>query len=89
LESETSVQFKSPVGCDACRGGGYQGRCGIFEVLVVDDKIQEMISNRMPAQQIAGAARTVGGMRTLKQDAAQKVKAGITTPEEALSTVSM
>ena len=89
LESDDSVQFKKPVGCDACRHGGYQGRCGIFEVLVVESQIQEMIASGAPAQKITEFARLQEGMRSLKEDAAQKIKAGITTPEEAMSTVSI
>jgi type IV pilus assembly protein PilB len=89
LTSEPSVEFRQAVGCDSCRHSGYQGRCGIFEVLVVDEFIQEMIANRDPAQRIAEVARKQGGMKTLKEDAAQKVKLGVTTPEDAMSTVMM
>ncbi len=87
LESAPDVEFRQAVGCDACRRSGYQGRCGIFEVLVVDETIEEMIASRVPAQQIAAVAHEQGGMKTLKEDAAQKLKLGITTPEEAMSTV--
>ena len=87
LSSERDIQFRKAVGCDACRHSGYQGRCGIFEVLVVDDVIQEMIASNASAQQIGQVAREQGGMKILKEDAAQKLRSGITTPEEAMSTV--
>jgi type IV pilus assembly protein PilB len=87
LAAERDIKFRKAVGCDACRQSGYQGRCGIFEVLVVDDVIQEMIASNASAQQIGQVAREQGGMKILKEDAAQKLRSGITTPEEAMSTV--
>ena len=87
LESETDVQFRRAVGCDVCRHGGYQGRCGIFEVLVVDAEVQAMIASNQSSEQIVAFAREQGGMKILKEDAAQKVRLGLTTPEEAMSTV--
>ena len=66
---------------------GYKGRTGIFEVLVNDEPVQEMILKRMSAQEITRAAVVAGRLRTLKDDAAVKVLQGITTLEEAASAV--
>jgi len=66
---------------------GYKGRTGIFEVLVNDEMIQEMIVKRHSAQEITRAAVAAGKLRTLKDDAAGKVLQGITTIEEAISAV--
>jgi type IV pilus assembly protein PilB len=87
LASSRGVSFQKAVGCDACRHSGYHGRCGIFEVLVVSEKIQQMIAANRTIHEIAKVARDEGGMTSLREDAAQKLKSGITTPEEAMSTV--
>ena len=70
-----------------CMQTGFRGRTGIFEVLVIDEMVQEMILKKKSAQEIAGAARKAGKLRTLKQDAASKALRGITTLEEAAHAV--
>ncbi len=74
-------------GCQQCMQTGFSGRTGIFEVLVNDESIQEMILEKAPAQEITRQAVSSGRMRTLKQDAADKVARGVTTLEEAQATV--
>ncbi len=71
------------VGCDECHQLGYQGRLGIYELLVVDESIRPLILDRAPATTISKTA-IAGGMRTLRTDGWEKVKAGITTIEEVL-----
>lgn len=71
------------VGCDECHQLGYQGRLGIYELLLVDEKIRPLILDRAPSTTIARAA-LANGMRTLRHDGWVKVKAGITTIEEVL-----
>jgi len=66
---------------------GYKGRTGIFEVLQIDEEIQEMILKGKSAQEITRQAKEAGKLRTLKDDAADRVVRGITTLEEAVSTV--
>jgi len=68
---------------------GYKGRTGIFEVLQIDDVIQDMILKGKTAQEIISGAKTAGKLRTLKDDAVDKVVRGITTLEEAASTVML
>ncbi len=87
LSEGDDVQFQRAVGCDACRHTGYAGRCGIFEVLPVDEGIQSMIASGASAQQVAREARERCGMHILKEDVARKLLAGVTTPEEAMATV--
>ncbi len=70
-------------GCQQCRGTGYLGRCGIFEIFAMSDKIRKQISGGSAEMEIRQTAREEG-MTTLKEDAWCKVKSGITTPEEAL-----
>jgi type IV pilus assembly protein PilB len=66
---------------------GYKGRTGVYEILIIDEMVQDMILNRNSAQEIARAARKAGSLKTLKDDAAKKVLQGITTLEEAASAV--
>ncbi len=81
-EIETA-RFWHGAGCDECRQQGYQGRKGIYELLLVSENLRPMIMNRAPATTIAQRA-IEAGMRTLRTDGWNKVKAGITTIEEVL-----
>jgi len=87
LEAVEKANFQRGRGCYQCLNTGYKGRTGIFEVLVNDEAIQEMILRRRSAQDITRAAVAAGKLRTLKEDAASKVLQGITTLEEAASAV--
>ncbi len=87
LEAVETANFQRGKGCYQCLNTGYKGRTGIFEVLVNDEDIQEMILQRRSAQDITRAAVAQGKLRTLKDDAAGKVLQGITTLEEAASAV--
>ena len=87
LQDAPNANFQKGRGCSQCLMTGYKGRTGIFEVLVNDEMIQEMILKRLPSQEIARAAISAKRLRTLKEDAAQKVLLGITTLEEAASAV--
>jgi general secretion pathway protein E len=70
-------------GCGDCRGSGYVGRTGIFELLVMDNDIRQMITARNDAQLIKERAVSKG-MRTLFTDGLRKVTKGETTLEEVL-----
>lgn len=70
-------------GCEACRFSGYKGRTGIFEMLEVSDEIREMILKKLPAHRIKEKAVS-SGMKVLKEAGLEKVKEGLTTPEEVL-----
>ena len=70
-------------GCEECRQQGYQGRKGIYELLLVNEALRPLIMNRAPASTIA-ACSMESGMRTLRTDGWNKVKAGSTTIEEVL-----
>jgi type IV pilus assembly protein PilB len=87
LDKAENANFQRGKGCYQCMNSGYKGRTGIFEVLVNDEVIQEMILKRKSAQDITRAAMAEGKLRTLKDDAAGKVLQGITTLEEAASAV--
>jgi type IV pilus assembly protein PilB len=74
-------------GCFQCKDSGYRGRTGIFETLVVDEEVQDMIMARRSAQEITRAMYAAGRLRTLKENALEKVKEGITSMQEATSAV--
>lgn len=70
-------------GCPRCGGTGYMGRTAIFEVFPMLDELQEMITAGKSKQEIYRRARELG-IRTMTDDAAKKIRAGITTAEEAI-----
>ena len=70
-------------GCEQCARTGYKGRTGIYELLKMDDDIRAAIIARHSAATIHRIA-VEKGMRTLREDALDKVKAGLTTIEEVL-----
>jgi general secretion pathway protein E len=72
-----------PQGCRACEGVGYRGRFGIYEVLVVSDRIREMISARAPVADIQAQA-IAEGMTSLFEDGLRKVSQGATSMAEVL-----
>ena len=73
-------------GCRECRQTGYFGRCGIFEIFAVSDKLQSLISAGASEAELRAAAQAEG-MTTLRQDAWRKVAAGVTTLGEAVRIV--
>jgi len=83
-----TAKFWHGAGCDECRGQGYQGRKGIYELLVVNESIRPLVMNRAPATTIAQLA-IQNGMRTLRVDGWNKVKQGTTTIEEVLRVTQM
>ena len=75
--------FYRGAGCDNCRGTGYRGRIGIFELLEVRDSIRELIQNRANAAHIRRAANELG-MKMLRDDGLDKARAGLTTIDEVV-----
>ena len=71
-------------GCDACKGRGYKGRAGIFEIFVIDDEVRHMINNKATTVELRKRAREMG-MRTLREDGIRKVLGGMTTADEVIS----
>ena len=82
------ARFAKGRGCDRCRGTGYRGRAGIFEIFTVDDEIRHLINENAPVSRIRQRARDLG-MRTLREDGIRKVVAGLTTPEEVIAITMM
>jgi len=72
-----------PKGCDRCRNVGYTGRIGIYELLVPDDQMRQLIGQGAPTTDLRDLAKK-SGIKTLRADGIDKVKAGITTLDEIL-----
>jgi len=75
--------YRKGRGCPACRGSGYRGRTGVYELLVLDDALRAEVAERQSSGQLRQRA-IASGMRTLRDDACRLVAAGVTTPEEVL-----
>jgi general secretion pathway protein E/type IV pilus assembly protein PilB len=74
------------VGCRECRGTGYRGRVGIYELLTASEATRELVMTRASSGRIAEAALRSGDLALLRADAFEKVRAGTTTLDEALQT---
>ncbi len=82
-EEGKNIRLYRGKGCDACHGTGYEGRTGIFEALVLDDRLREAIVDQADADTIERLA-VESGMRTMFEDGLLKVQQGITTLDEVL-----
>ena len=82
-ETSGGMLYK-PVGCDSCNGNGYRGRSGIYEMMLVDDDIRQLILKNVDSGSIKKQA-VAKGMLTLMDDGALKVLTGITSIAEVLS----
>lgn len=71
------------IGCEACRGSGYVGRVGIYELLIIDDKFRDMINQDSSLNNMRRAFHE-SGQPSLFDDGIKKVKQGLTTIEEVL-----
>ncbi len=83
---KSEVTFYRGRGCDTCKGTGYKGRVGVYELMPVTDKVRELILARASSYAIREAA-VEAGMRTLKDDAMEKILLGMTTLEESLRVI--
>ena len=87
-EAEGIAELRAPVGCDRCRGTGYRGRIGLFEIFRLNEEMHSLVLKRESTRTLAANARE-HGMRTLGQSGWEKVKAGHTTLEEVLRVITV
>jgi type IV pilus assembly protein PilB len=76
-----------PVGCPRCHRIGYRSRIGIFSVMVMTERLKEMVVNLAPEQELAKVAKEEG-MLTLREAGLAKVRAGVTSIEEVARVAS-
>jgi type II secretory ATPase GspE/PulE/Tfp pilus assembly ATPase PilB-like protein len=87
-EADLIESLNAPVGCDRCRGTGYRGRIGIFEIFKLNDELHELVLKRESTRTLTQCARK-HGMRTLQQSGWEKIKAGQTTLDEVLRVITV
>jgi type IV pilus assembly protein PilB len=80
---EGKGEIYEPVGCVTCNGTGYSGRIGLYEVLVLSDKIRSLILSKASSGEIEQAA-VVAGMHRLRDDGLEKVREGVTSLAEVV-----
>ena len=80
------VPFR-PVGCERCKGSGYKGRVGIYQVMPISEEIQRIILSNGNAMQIAEQARREG-VNDLRRSGLIKVRQGLTSIEEVLGVTN-
>jgi len=83
VPSGKRIKVKEGEGCHECRGTGYRGRSGVFEILPVDEHIKSLIIENKDAPEIKREAIR-HGMKTLRQSALRKLAEGVTTFEEVV-----
>lgn len=88
LSPNSKLKLSSAVGCDACFGSGYRGREGIFEVVEVTDRLRHAILNEVHDEQLFEIADAEGRQPMLSAGL-EKVKAGVTSPEELIEKVML
>ena len=88
ITSSDLVGVFKAVGCEACRGTGYRGRVGLFELLTIDDACRELVQSRGNASQIREAG-LAGGMHLLATDGLLKVHQGVTTLDEVMRVTTL
>lgn len=85
-EDGPDVTFSRGRGCAHCNGTGYKGRIGIYELMPISDNIRDMILARESSYRIRETA-VKEGMKTLRDDAMEKILLGLTTLEESLRVI--
>jgi general secretion pathway protein E len=83
LGAQPGTKFRRGVGCPECNDLGYRGRIGTFELLTLDSTIRRMVMEGKAADEIKQIAVKMG-MVPLREDAAAKARAGLTSPEEVI-----
>jgi len=82
------VTFYQGKGCKSCRGTGYKGRTAILEILVMNDKLKELVLLKSSSVALRKEALATG-MKTLREDGLLKVERGITTLDEVLRVTQL
>ena len=83
LEAPSGLLYR-PVGCNECNNTGYRGRLGIYEMMMLDDDIRQLILKNVDSGTIKKQA-VAKGMKTLMEDGARKILRGVTSIAEVLS----
>jgi type IV pilus assembly protein PilB len=85
LWQDEEMAFDKPVGCEKCRGSGYYGRVGVYELMPVTEEVETLALSRSSADEI-GRAAVEAGQTCMRADGLTKAAQGITPIEEILRT---
>lgn len=88
IDIPNPLVLHTPVGCEACGHTGYKGRVGVFEAIIVDDAVEEVVIRDPREHAILEAAKSQG-VPTMAQDGVVKVLAGVTALEELERVVGL
>ena len=86
-ETDGSWTLYGPGGCERCKGSGYKGRVGIYQVMPVSENMQRLIMAGATALDLAKLAKEEG-VKDLRTSGLLKVKQGVTSLDEVLSTTN-
>lgn len=86
-EQVKKITFYRGAGCETCNYTGYKGRCGIFELLVMDEELKDLVLKNVSSGELRDVARK-NGMRTLREDGFTKIGLGMTTIVEVMRVTS-
>jgi len=75
-------------GCPHCRQTGFRGRSGLYELMLMSDSISAKVMERAPSPEIVAIARKEG-MKLLREDGWDKVRRGVTTPDEVVMCTAL
>ena len=81
------VEFRKGLGCGQCQYTGYRGRVGVFELLILDEKVRSAIIEQKTGQEIRNISIESTNLVTLLEDGIQKAAAGLTTIDELLRSL--
>jgi type IV pilus assembly protein PilB len=82
LNSKEPITLYRGKGCKNCKQSGYYGRTGIFELLLINEKIKQLISEKASTQVVREVAKKTAGMISLREDGLRKALKGITTLDD-------
>jgi type IV pilus assembly protein PilB len=85
---DADIRLYQGKGCDSCQGTGFQGRIGIFEVMIINDEIRQAISKNQESDFLSGLSKKAG-MSTMLEDGLKKVIMGVTTIDEILGATKL
>jgi general secretion pathway protein E/type IV pilus assembly protein PilB len=84
FQPEPNDVLMAAPGCRECRQTGYRGRVGVYELLKIDEPVRELVMAHANASRVGQHARDHGGLRSLREDGFDRVRAGVTTFAEVL-----
>lgn len=88
IEQARRYKFYYGKGCPRCNNGGYKGRCGLYELLTVNDDIRDLVAANASTDELRNLART-HGMTTLRESGLKLIFDGITTIDEIVRETAM